>query len=130
MLQEKIHGAGVDQLLHDPDLLVRQGLRDVTKAILFPVRFLSTLATGRVDGNEPAVRDFAIAVGAPLGPFASAAFQWRQAGVLPEAALVIAQCRAHLRPLYHELTDQYTVALRRLNARALAEAMQAWRAQL
>jgi hypothetical protein len=40
--------------IRSPDMLLRHGIRRTTKAVLFPVRFVYTAATGRVGTNQAA----------------------------------------------------------------------------
>ena len=50
-------GDAVD-LLRRPEVLLAQGIRHVTKLVLFPVRFLYTAETGLVGTNEAAAQHY------------------------------------------------------------------------
>lgn len=64
--------------LRRPELLLAQGVRRVTKLVLFPVRFLFTAETGLVGTNESAVAHFLTATGAPSTDLVAAALTWRR----------------------------------------------------
>ncbi len=110
--------------LKDPAALVALGCRDVTKAVLFPARFLYTIDAGRAADNAAAVRFVARTVPGPVGELVQAAFRWRNAGRLdPDAATALS---AGLLPLYARLTDVYGVHLAGFGEIALAEGVQDW----
>ena len=66
--------------LRDTRALLDGGPRAVTKAILFPVRFMYTLRTGRIGLNEDSAHWYA-AEGLPGGALALKALQWRNDGI-------------------------------------------------
>ena len=86
-------------LPRDPDDLIAAGPRPLTKAILFPVRFLYTHATGHAGANADAVywyRD----QGGPHAVLALAALDWRSGDV--EAGPARRLLEDHLEGLYDE----------------------------
>jgi hypothetical protein len=117
-----------DRLLRDPAALVALGNREVTKAVLFPVRFLYTLGTGRADGNAPAVHWYAAQHGVAAASLATAALAWRDRGLEPAQALEL--LRRELVPLYLELTSQYAQALTSMDFGALVRGLLDWNARL
>lgn len=75
----KFTGAYLERL-PDTGALVGGGARAVTKAILFPVRFVYTLGTGRIGLNEDSARWYANE-GLPGGALALKALEWRSDGI-------------------------------------------------
>jgi hypothetical protein len=68
------------QRLRDTGALLAGGPRAVTKAILFPVRFMYTLRTGRIGLNDNSARWYA-AEDLPGGALALKALEWRNDGI-------------------------------------------------
>lgn len=66
--------------LRDTRALLAGGPRAITKAILFPVRFIYTLKTGRIGLNEASARWYA-AEGLPGSALALKALEWRNDGI-------------------------------------------------
>lgn len=66
--------------LRDTEALITGGPRAVTKAILFPVRFIYTLRTGRIGLNEDSARWYA-SEGLPGSALALEALKWRNDGI-------------------------------------------------
>jgi hypothetical protein len=94
--------------LHHPHRLVAEGTRTTTKAVLFPVRFLYTLATGRIGHNARAAAWYQ-GQGAHPG-LAEAVIRWREHGLTdPAAATTLLE--AHLISVYVEFFDAYVAAL-------------------
>lgn len=89
---------------HDPAALVDAGPRPLTKAILFPVRFLYTHATGRADGNAGAA-DWYCDARRPAALLVRAAMAWRSGVVAREEAIALVS--AHLRGLQAECTAAF-----------------------
>jgi hypothetical protein len=85
--------------LRDPAALAEQDARTVTKTVLFPVRFLATLHTGRAGSNADAVRWYVEEHRGPASPLVAAAARWRETGVGPEAPALLAE---HLGTLHGE----------------------------
>jgi len=101
---ETLSADAVRGRLRDPDALVADGPRAVTKAALFPVRFLYTGCTGRAGGNAEAVRWYT-EQDRPHRALAEAALAWREAPPPPgEAAPLL---RAHLLPLHGEFLTTF-----------------------
>jgi hypothetical protein len=86
-------------LLRDPAALAARDARTVTKVVLFPVRFLATLHTGRAGSNEDAVRWYVDEHRGPASPLVAAAARWRGDGVGPDAAALLTE---HLGELHAE----------------------------
>jgi hypothetical protein len=85
--------------LRDPAALAAADARTVTKNVLFPVRFLATLHTGRAGSNADAVRWYVEEHRGLASPLVAAAARWRDEGVGPEARALLAE---HLGTLHHE----------------------------
>ena len=115
--------------IRQPDLLVKQGPRHLTKIVLFPVRFLFTAATGRVGTNHAAV-DYYLANPEAVAPaLVAAGLHWRTVPPDDESAAV-ALLERELRPLYLEYIDDHTTRLDDLGSAELARAFTAWRRRL
>lgn len=111
--------------LRDPDGLVAGGARTVTKAVLFPVRFLYTLTTHRIGLNDAAVEHYT----GPHRPLVAAAARWRDRGLTDprDAGELLA---AHLVGLHTEFLDAYAAAMDRAGEPALATELRLRRARL
>lgn len=72
----------------DPVVLVDEGPRALTKAVLFPVRFLYTAATGAAGSNRDAARWYCAAA-RPSAPLVDAALAWRGGSVAREEAIAL-----------------------------------------
>ncbi|HEY2203250.1 MAG TPA: hypothetical protein VGH99_02050 [Pseudonocardia sp.] len=113
--------AGYLARLHDPDALLADGVRPVTKAVLFPVRFLFTLSRGQI-GHNSAAAAWYVRAGRPGGGLVGAALGWRDTGIGDPAAArrLLAD---GLPALYRELLDDYAAAMRESGAGDLADAL-------
>jgi predicted nucleotidyltransferase len=69
--------------LRDTRALLAGGPRVVTKAILFPVRFMYTLGTGRIGLNDNSAHWYA-AEGLPGSALALEALEWRNDGIVDD----------------------------------------------
>lgn len=109
--------------LRDTRALLAGGPRAVTKAILFPVRFMYTLGTGRIGLNEDSARWYA-AEGLPGGALALKALEWRNDGIA-DAELAGQMLDAELDAIHDECFAGYAKELEDLGeadrAAALAE---------
>lgn len=88
----------------DSEELIAAGPRELTKNVLFPVRFLYTHATGRAGGNQEAV-DWYRESGRPHAALATAALGWRSGHVDPATAFSLLE--RHLDGLYAECREVY-----------------------
>lgn len=96
--------------LHHPEALVEDGVRAVTKAVLFPVRFLYTLHTHRIGLNADAADWYADH--GRHRPLVAAAARWREHDITDPAA-ARALLHQHLVGLYDEFLDTYIDTLGR-----------------
>lgn len=114
-----------DALLTDPRALVAAGVREASKAVLFPVRFLVTVATGQVAANPQAAAHIAATRTGPVADVTQAALCWRERGLRDpdDAAALLA---AGLPPLYAQLAAGYDARLTQLGHPHLAQAITAW----
>jgi len=94
--------------LHHPNRLVAGGPRVASKAALFPIRFLYTLATGQVGLNDHAADWYEEHGAHPV--LARAAMQWREHGIL-DAEAATRVLSAHLLGVYDEFFDAYRAEL-------------------
>ena len=118
-----------NHLLRSPAALIALGCRDVTKAVLFPARFLFTLASGRVARNEDAADYVRGACGEPIRRVVEAAYQARLTGRFEPAAM-LKHLTAGLVPLYDEMIEGYAERLSRLGEPQFAVAMLTWKEKL
>jgi hypothetical protein len=107
--------------LRDTQALVAGGPRAVTKAILFPVRFMYTLMTGRIGLNESSARWYA-AEGLPGGALALKALEWRADG-LADPELAAQMLGADLDAVHGECLAEYANELHVLGEASRAEAL-------
>ena len=112
-----------------PELLVGQGVRRVTKLVLFPVRFLYTAATGRVGTNEAAVESYLDDRQAPSKQLVAAARGWRTRAKFDEAA-AIELLGQQMVPLYLHYIDDHIARLDALDQDDLADSFRDWRKRL
>ncbi|MGZ4196749.1 MAG: hypothetical protein ACXVFQ_10450 [Solirubrobacteraceae bacterium] len=126
-----IHADGDESLqqIRSPELLADQGVRQVTKLVLFPVRFMYTAATGRVGTNADAVAHYLDRQGAASPQLVAAALAWRTDPPSAQAA-VVEPLREQMLPLYLEYLDDHTERLRSMDRSDLAGSFEDWRAQL
>jgi predicted nucleotidyltransferase len=115
--------------LSSPDLLLRRGIRRVTKLVLVPVRFLYTAATGRVGTNGAAVARYLEDDEAPSTRLVAAALEWRTAPPADEA-LALELLRDQLLPLYLHYIDDHIERLGSIGETALAALFREWRDRL
>jgi hypothetical protein len=98
--------------LRDARALVTGGPRAVTKAILFPVRFMYTLRAGRIGLNEDSARWYA-AEAIPGGALALKALEWRNDG-LGDVELAEQMLDAELATLHAVCIEEYAKELDRM----------------
>jgi hypothetical protein len=95
--------------LRDTRALLAGGPRAVTKAILFPVRFMYTLMTGRIGLNDNSARWYA-AEDLPGGALALKALEWRGDGIA-DAELARQMLDAELGGIHDECFAAYAKEL-------------------
>ncbi len=117
----------IDEIRH-PERLAGRGPRHLTKAVLFPARFLFTAATGRVGTNPAAVDHYLARPDAAAPDLVSSALRWRTEPPDPGPAARLLQ--RELLPLYVEYIEDHATRLRHLGSVDLAAAFTAWREQL
>lgn len=104
--------------IHQPSRLVADGVRMVTKAVLFPIRFLYTLHTGTIGHNVHAAEWYATRGRHP--ELAEAALWWRENDIAdPTAATAL--LAGSLFGVYEEFFDAYTAALAEQDDTALVD---------
>jgi hypothetical protein len=107
--------------LRDTQALLAGGPRAVTKAILFPVRFMYTLRTGRIGLNEDSARWYA-AEELPGSALALKALQWRGDGIA-DAELAAQMLDAELDVIHDECFASYASELEDLGEASRAAAL-------
>jgi hypothetical protein len=122
-------GSEAFEQIRSPELLAAQGVRQVTKLVLFPVRFLYTAATGHVGTNADAVTHYLERRGTSSPRLVEAALEWRTDPPSDRAG-VVQLLGAELVPLYLEYVDDHSPRLRALGRGDLADAFDDWRRQL
>jgi len=115
--------------LKRPELLVRRGVRRVTKVVLFPVRFMFTAATGHVGTNEAAVAHYLASENALSAKLVAAALSWRDSAPTDQYE-AIALLRQQVIPLYAQYIDDHIERLTRLGEVELARSFEEWRHRL
>ena len=107
--------------LRDTRGLLAGGPRAVTKAILFPVRFMYTLRTGRIGLNDNSARWYA-AEDLPGGALALKALEWRNDGIA-DAELAGEMLGAELDAIHGECFAGYAKELEDLGEANRAAAL-------
>ncbi len=107
--------------LRDTRALLAGGPRAVTKAILFPVRFMYTLRTGRIGLNESSARWYA-ASDLPGGALALEALEWRNDGIA-DTELASEMLGAELDAIHGECFAGYATELEDLGEANRAAAL-------
>lgn len=110
----------------EPERLLKQGVRRVTKLTLFPVRFLYTATTGRVGTNDAAVERYLEDRRAPSRELVAAARAWRAGDALDDA-VALELLAAEMVPLYLKYVDDHIARLDALRRADLRDAFEAWR---
>jgi hypothetical protein len=126
-----IHAGRSDafEQIRSPELLAAQGVRQLTKLVLFPVRFLYTAATGHVGTNGDAVAHYLRRQRTPSPRLVEAALEWRTDPPSDEAE-VAELLRAELVPLYLDYVEDHAPRLEAMGRGDLAGAYEEWRRQL
>jgi hypothetical protein len=122
-------GSEAFEQIRAPKLLAAQSVRQVTKLVLFPVRFMYTAATGHVGTNADAVAHYLERPATPSPQLVEAALAWRTAPP-SEPAAVVELVGAQLAELYVEFIDDHIGRLRQLGRDDLASTFAEWRKQL
>jgi hypothetical protein len=122
-------GSEAFEQIRSPELLAAQGVRQMTKLVLFPVRFLYTAATGQVGTNGDAVAHYLDQVGTGSQRLVDAALTWRTNPPSDRTA-VVKLLGAELVPLYLEYVDDHARRLQTMGRDDLAAAFEEWRRQL
>jgi hypothetical protein len=121
-------GEGDVEAVRRPEALYAQGVRRVTKLVLFPVRFLHSADTGLVGTNHSAVEHYLAAGGAPGAELVAGALGWRTAP--PDRAHAIDLLRRELIPLYLHYLDDHAARLASAGRPELAAAFARWRGRI
>jgi hypothetical protein len=122
-------GSKAFEQIRSPELLAAQGVRQVTKLVLFPVRFLYTAATGHVGTNSEAVACYLERRDVGSAQLVEAALLWRTDPPTDRATLV-GLLGEQLVPLYVEYIDDHIPRLGEMGRVELAGAFEQWREQL
>lgn len=117
----------VEQLLR-PEVLVARGVRQLTKLVLFPVRFLYTAKTGLVGTNEAAAELYLADGQAPSLALVAAALAWRSTALDEIEATALLQ--REMIPLYLHYIDDHTARLTELGRLDLVAAFVEWRKRI
>jgi hypothetical protein len=118
----------VRSAIRAPALLVSRGPRQLTKIVLFPVRFLFTAATGQVGTNALAAEHYLASARAPAAQLVTAALAWRLEPPASDAAAAL--LGQELGPLYEQYINDHITRLRAIGRRRLAGSFEQWQARL
>lgn len=88
------------EALASPASLLQAGPKPLTKAILFPVRFMYTARTGEIGRNHDAAEHFSRTEAGPMGELAAAALRWRDDPPTPFDAKAAQLLEGGLRLIY------------------------------
>ncbi len=109
----------------DPALLLKKGELYLSKTVLYPARFLYTLQTGGVAGNDVAVEKFIHENTGPAADLVKAAYAWRQ-GEQPEPANAKRLLSEGLVVLYLKFLTAYLQRMLEYDETTLARRVRAW----
>jgi predicted nucleotidyltransferase len=118
----------VTQITRPADL-VAQGVHDLTKRILFPVRFLYTARTGEIGRNDAAVAHYITRGEGPAAVLAAEALAWRDRPP-PLDQDTVAIVSAGIRALYVEFLDDHISRMRDYGELDLAGRLAEWRERI
>ena len=122
-------GDSVLAQVRTPSLLAARGPRQVTKVVLFPVRFLFTAQTGQVGTNALAAEHYLASDGLPGAELVAAALAWRREPPAAETATATLLAR-DLLPLSLHYLDDHTARLAAAGQPRRAARFRRWRARL
>ncbi|HSP09637.1 MAG TPA: hypothetical protein VLU92_08595 [Candidatus Dormibacteraeota bacterium] len=122
-------GADSAEKIRSPQVLLGLGVRELTKFVLFPVRFLFSARTGRVGTNHDAVSDYLEDANAPSRTLVKSALAWRTVPPADQAATVELLGNEML-PLYLHYVDDHIQRLDGLGEHELASEFRQWRDRL
>ena len=113
----------------EPARLLDKGKLHLSKTVLYPARFLFTLQTGRVAGNDVAVEKYTDENIGPDVELLKAAYGWRQGESLDRASA------GHLlnnglAMLYRKFLEAYLQRMREYDEKTLVKRIVAWLGQL
>lgn len=122
-------GADAAEKIRSPQILLGLGVRELTKFVLFPVRFLYSVRTGRVGTNHDAVNHYLEDANAPSTTLVKSALAWRTAPPTDQAATAELLINEML-PLYLYYIDEHVKRLDGLGEHGLATEFRQWRDRL
>jgi hypothetical protein len=115
--------------IRTPSRLIARGPRALTKAVLFPVRFLYTAVTGQAGLNSVAAEHYVATPGVPAAGLVTAALGWRTRPPADPAAATALAAREII-PLYIHYIDDHIARLGALPHDDLASRFRQWRSRL
>jgi len=116
--------------LKNPEALAQSDTKNLTKLILFPVRFMFTAQTGEVGRNEAAIEHFAASTPGSSATLARLALGWRNAEDWRPDKSSIQAIGAGVLPLYRVFVSDHEQRMREYGRQDLAEAFQKWQQRL
>ena len=122
-------GADAAEKIRSPQVLLRLGVRELTKFVLFPVRFLFSARTGRVGTNHDAVIHYLEDANAPSTTLVKSALAWRTVPPVDQATTA-ELLRTEMLPLYLHYIDEHINRLDGLGEHELAGEFRQWRDRL
>lgn len=125
----KLTAPSRDAMLTGPTALLRAGVREASKAVLFPVRFIATADTGDVLSNPAAATHVVATRPGVVAELTAVALAWRHRGLREGKAgraADVAALAAGMPPLYAALASAYGPWLHSAGHPELAAAIDAW----
>jgi len=120
----------IEEWVQNPAGLVASGPRPLTKAVLFPVRFLYTAETGEIGRNHDAASYIARQYRGPIGDLAAAALTWREQPPGPEDNAAVRLVADGLGPLYITCLEDHEARMLGYGETELAERLSEVRSTL
>jgi hypothetical protein len=112
--------------IRSPSVLLSLGVRELTKFVLFPVRFLYSARTGRVGTNHDSVIHYLEDANAPSTALVRSALAWRTAPPTDQAATA-ELLSTEMLPLYLYYIDEHIKLLGALGEHELSSEFRQWR---
>jgi len=113
----------------NPALLLDRDRLYLTKTVLYPARFLYTLDTGHVAGNEASVEHFVRKNTGPDSALVKAAYGWRQGDAIAHTTAV-ELVNTGLIMLYQKFLKAYLEQMLAYDEKTLADSLRRWLRQL
>lgn len=115
---------GIDDF-KKPSRILKKGVVEITKTVLWPVRFIYILRTGKIAGNDVSVKYFRDNFSGHVVGLVSEAYKWRSVRLPPDKE-VLELLENSLVPLYEICINIYVKRLEEYGEKDLVEEINLW----